>query len=99
MLDLPVIQMVRESDIATMVILCILAIMSLMCWGIIIVKMVFFRKNQHANALFYRKFEKIERFVDLKDLCDTSGTSALKSLTEEVLMEASKFSNFVSITF
>ena len=64
MLDLPVIQMVRESDIATMVILCILAIMSLMCWGIIIVKMVFFRKNQHANALFYRKFEKIERYVD-----------------------------------
>ena len=96
MLDLPVIQMVRDSDVATMVILCVLAVMSLMCWGIIIVKMIFFKKNQHANAVFYRQFEKIERFVDLKDLCDNSGASALKSLTEEVLIEASKFSNFVS---
>ena len=42
MLDLPVIQMVRDSDVATMVILCVLAVMSLMCWGIIIVKMIFF---------------------------------------------------------
>ena len=96
MLDLPVIQMVRDSDVATIIILCILALMSLFCWGIILLKAIFFRKNQHANAQFYRQFEKIERFVDLKELCDSSGVSALKSLTEEVLIEASKFSNFVS---
>ncbi len=96
MLDLPVIQMVRDSDVATMIILCILAFMSLFCWGIIIVKAVFFHKNQKANARFFHTFEKVERFVDLKDLCETSDSSALKSLTEEVLLEASKFSNFVS---
>ena len=96
MLDLPVIQMVRDSDVATIIILCVLALMSLFSWGIIILKWIFFRKNQNANARFYRQFEKVERFVDLKDLCDSSGMSALKSLTEEVLIEASKFSSFVS---
>lgn len=96
MLDLPVIQMVRDSDVATMIILCILALMSLFCWGIIILKFIFFHKNQKANARFFHRFEKVERFVDLKELCDTSDGSALKSLTEEVLLEASKFSNFVS---
>ncbi|MCK9182036.1 MAG: MotA/TolQ/ExbB proton channel family protein [Fibrobacteraceae bacterium] len=96
MLDLPVIQMVRESDLATVVVLCILAVMSIGCWGIIIVKFFFFRKNQKANARYFRKFEKITHFVDLKPLCESSGDSALKRLTEEVLIEASKFSNFVS---
>ena len=86
MLDLPVIQMVRDSDVATIIILCVLALMSLFSWGIIILKWIFFRKNQNANARFYRQFEKVERFVDLKDLCDSSGMSALKSLTEEVLI-------------
>ncbi len=96
MIDLPVVQMLRDSDVATMIILGILVFMSLFCWGIILVKIVFFRKNQRANAIFFHKFEKMERFVDLKELCDSSGDSALKSLTEEVLIEASKFSNFVS---
>ena len=75
MLDLPVIQMVRDSDVATIIILCVLALMSLFSWGIIILKWIFFRKNQNANARFYRQFEKVERFVDLKDLCDSSGMS------------------------
>ena len=33
MLDLPVIQMVRDSDVATIIILCVLALMSLFSWG------------------------------------------------------------------
>ena len=62
--SVPLLQMLSQSDIATIVILAILAVMSLGSWGIIIVKYVV--------------------------------NSALRSLTSEVLKEASKFSNFVS---
>ena len=96
MTELPIIQMLKQSDIATIIILCVLSVMSLGSWGIIIFKWRFLRKNQKANAKFFARFEYVEHFVELKDLCKSSGDSALKRVTEEVLIEASKFSNFVS---
>ena len=46
--------MLTQSDIATIVILGILAVMSLGSWGIIIVKYIVNRKNQRANVVFFR---------------------------------------------
>ena len=94
--SIPLVQMVMQSDIATIVVLCILAVMSLGSWGIIIVKYVVHRKNKHANVVFFRKFSNVTQFVELQSLCETADDSALRRLTEEVLKEASKFSNFVS---
>jgi len=94
--SIPLVQMVMQSDIATIVVLCILAIMSLGSWGIIIVKYFVHRKNKSANVVFFRKFSSVTQFVELQGLCETADESALRSLTEEVLKEASKFSNFVS---
>ncbi len=88
--------MVMQSDIATIVVLCILAIMSLGSWGIIIVKYIVNKKNQRANVIFFRKFSSVQQFVELQTLCESSDESALRRLTDEVLKEASKFSNFVS---
>ena len=95
-MDMPLIQMLRQSDIATIIVLCILAVMSLGSWGIIITKMFFLRKNQKSNARFFNQFIHVEHFVDLKELCKSSADSAFKRVTEEVLIEATKFSNFVS---
>lgn len=96
MQELPVIDMVRQSDVFTVIILAFLGVMSIGSWGIIIVKFFSYQKNQKANAKFYRAFEQIKRFVDLKALCKSSKDSALNRLTEEVLIEASKFSDYVS---
>ncbi|MDO4946934.1 MAG: MotA/TolQ/ExbB proton channel family protein [Fibrobacter sp.] len=94
--SVPLFQMIAQSDIATIVVLCILAVMSLGSWGIILVKYVVNKKNQRANVVFFRKFINVQQFVELQGLCETADESALKSLTSEVLKEASKFSNFVS---
>ena len=58
--------MVLQSDIATIVVLCILAIMSLGSWGIIIVKFFAYRRSKHANAEFFRKFSTVTQFVQLQ---------------------------------
>ncbi len=47
-------------------------------------------------TLLFFKFNQVEHFIELQGLCETSGDSALKRLTSEVLIEAAKFSNFVS---
>ena len=76
--------MLSQSDIATIVILGILAIMSLGSWGIIIVKYIVNRKNQRANVVFFREFINVRQFVELQGLCETADDSALRSLTSEV---------------
>ena len=96
MLSSPVVQMLFQSDPATMVVLAILAVMSFGSWGIIITKFFSYRKNQKSNASFFCRFNQVEQFIELQGLCETSGDSALKRLTSEVLIEAAKFSNFVS---
>jgi len=93
----PVLQMVTQSDVVTMVILGILAFMSLGSWGIIIVKFFKNKSNLRANAAFFNQFCKVKKFTDLQKLCDTSKDSALRSLSAEVLIEASKFKG--SVTF
>jgi len=95
-LSLPIVQMIMKADVATIVIIAILAVMSFGSWGIIIVKLFSYRKNQRANASFFSRFNQVEHFIELQGLCETSGDSALKRLTSEVLIEAAKFSNFVS---
>ena len=92
----PVLQMVTQSDVVTMVILGILAFMSLGSWGIIIVKFFKNKSNLRANALFFRQFCRIKKFSDLQKLCDMSADSALRTLTAEVLIEASKFKGAVT---
>ena len=87
--SIPLVQMVLQSDIATIVVLCILAIMSLGSWGIIIVKFFTYRRSKHANAEFFRKFSTVTQFVQLQGLCETAEDSALRRLTAEVLKEAS----------
>ncbi len=94
--SVPILQMVAQSDIATIVVLCILAIMSFGSWGIMIVKYFEYKKNQRTNAEFFRKFSTVSQFVQLQGLCESADDSALRRLTAEVLKEASKFSNFVS---
>ncbi len=96
MLDIPLIQMTLQSDAATVVILVILGIMSLGTWGIILTKYVSYSRNMKANAAYYVKFAKVEQFVQLKGLVRQAEDSALRRLTEEVLLEAQKFSAFVS---
>ena len=76
----PVLQMVTQSDIVTMVILGILAFMSLGSWGIIIVKFFKHKSNLRANAAFFKEFSRIKRFSDLQKLCDVSKNSALRLL-------------------
>ena len=94
--SVPILQMVAQSEIATIVVLCILAIMSFGSWGIMIVKYFEYKKNQRTNAEFFRKFSTVSQFVQLQGLCESADDSALRRLTAEVLKEASKFSNFVS---
>ena len=48
--NLPILEMVAQSDVMTVVILVILGIMSLGCWGIILVKLLTNGKHQRANA-------------------------------------------------
>ena len=96
MQGIPVFEMVKQSDVVTIVILVILGFMSLGCWGIILFKLLTNGKHQRANAKFFSQFKKAEHFVDLQMLCEHARESALKRLTIEVLQEASKFSNFVS---
>jgi len=92
----PVLQMITQSDIVTMVILGILAFMSLGSWGIIIVK--FFKHKSHlrANAKFFKEFCKLKHFSELQKLCTVSNDSALRLLSVEVLNEVSKFKGKVT---
>ncbi len=53
-LSLPIVQMIMKADVATIVIIAILAVMSFGSWGIIIVKLFSYRKNQRANASFFQ---------------------------------------------
>ncbi len=96
MLDIPIVQMTLQSDMVTVVILAVLACMSLGSWGIVLTKQVSTRRNMSANADFYAKFAKVEQFVQLKTLVRQASDSSLRRLTEEVLLEAQKFSAFVS---
>lgn len=96
MLDIPLVQMTLQSDAATVVILAVLGIMSLGSWGIILTKYLSSHRNMKANADFYIKFAKIDQFVQLKALVRQANDSSLRRLTEEVLLEAQKFSAFVS---
>lgn len=92
----PVLQMIAQSDIVTMVILGILAFMSLGSWGIIIVKFFKNKSNLRANFAFFKDFSKIKRFQDLQKLCDVSKDSALRTLSVELLKESAKFKGKVS---
>lgn len=94
--DMPLIELVKMSDAASVVILTILGCMSIGTWGIILVKSRYYTKNSTLNADFYGRFIRIEQFVQLKAHCRQSVDSPLKKLTEEVLLEAQKFSAFVS---
>lgn len=89
-------EMLKQADAVTVVVLAVLGFMSLGCWGIIIVKLLTAGKHQHANAKFFAAFRKAAHFVELQDICKKAPESALRRLTFEVLEEASKFSNFVS---
>ena len=92
----PVLQMITQSDIVTMVILGILAFMSLGSWGIIIVKFFKHKSNLRANAKFFKEFCKLKHFSELQKLCTVSNDSALRLLSVEVLNEVSKFKGKVT---
>lgn len=74
----------------------ILLVLSLGTWGIIILKSRNYSRNTALNADFFGKFARVDQFVQLKNLCRTASHSPLRQLTEEVLLEAQKFSAFVS---
>ncbi len=92
----PVLQMIAQSDIVTMIILGILAFMSLGSWGIIIVKFFKHKSNLHSNAKFFKDFCKLKHFSELQRLCSVSKDSALRLLSVEVLNEVSKFKGKVN---
>jgi len=96
MQDIPLFELLKLCDTPSMIILAVLGVMSIGTWGIIIVKFRYYGKNSALNADFYTRFIRIEQFVQLKAHCRQSGDSPLKKLTEEVLLEAQKFSAFVS---
>lgn len=96
MSEIPLLELVKMSDMASVIIMTILGVMSIGTWGIIIVKSRYYTKNATLNADFYGRFIRIEQFVQLKAHCRQSVDSPLKKLTEEVLLEAQKFSAFVS---
>ncbi|HSQ42282.1 MAG TPA: MotA/TolQ/ExbB proton channel family protein [Fibrobacteraceae bacterium] len=96
MKNFPLLDLLRMCDTASIVILVILGAMSLGTWGIIIVKFRYYSKNAALNADFFGRFVRIDQFVQLKALCRQAVESPLKQLTDEVLMEAQKFSAFVS---
>ena len=92
----PFFELIKMADSATLIILILLLVMSVGTWGIILIKMRYYRNTTNANAEFYERFVHIEQFVQVKGICRQIGSSPLKQLTEEVLIEAQKFSAFVS---
>jgi len=96
MANVPFFELIRMSDGVSLAVLVILSVMSIGTWGIILIKWKDYHKNTSANADFYARFVTVEQFVQLKGLCRQSIDSPLKKLTEEVLLEAQKFSAFVS---
>jgi len=96
MQDIVIFQLLKTCDTASIILLTVLGAMSIGTWGIIIVKTRYYTKNSTLNADFYGRFVRIEQFVQLKAHCRQSVESPLKKLTEEVLLEAQKFSAFVS---
>ena len=96
MQDFPIYDLLKMCDTPSFIILAVMGFMSIGTWGIIIVKLRYYGKNSALNADFYTRFIRIEQFVQLKTHCRQSGDSPLKKLTEEVLLEAQKFSAFVS---
>lgn len=96
MQDIVLFQLLKSCDPFSIGVLLILGAMSIGTWGIILVKWRYYSKNAALSADFYGRFVHIEQFVQLKAHCRQSGDSPLKKLTEEVLLEAQKFSAFVS---
>ena len=72
----PVLQMITQSDIVTMIILGILAFMSLGSWGIIIVKFFKHKSNLRANAKFFKEFICIN--IDGEDTAQDSRPACCK---------------------
>lgn len=96
MSDNMLMDMIKASDFVSWVVLAVLSLMSLGTWGIILIK---FKRNTKArtqNATFFTRFMKIDQFIQLKALCRQSEEGPLMKLSEEVLLEAQKFSAFVS---
>ena len=96
MQDYALLELLKMCDTMSIIILTILGGMSIGLWGIIIVKTRSYTRNARLNTDFYSRFIRIEQFVQLKVLCRQATDSPLKKLTEEVLLEAQKFSAFVS---
>lgn len=91
-----IIKLIMQSDFVSFVVLGVLLLMSLGTWGIIFIKATRNGKARKLNADFYTRFMRIDQFVQLKALCRQSEEGPLMKLSEEVLMEAQKFSAFVS---
>lgn len=94
--NVAILVLLQKLDVPSMAIMLVLLIMSFGTWGIIFVKYRYYSKFSSLNADFYGRFIRIEQFVQLKAHCRQSVDSPLKKLTEEVLLEAQKFSAFVS---
>ena len=85
----PILQMITQSDIVTMIILGILAFMSLGSWGIIIVKFFKHKSNLRANAKFFKEFCKLKHFSELQKLCTVSMSKFKGKVTYESIQHRS----------
>ena len=94
--ELPLLNIILNSGPAAWTILSILLIMSLVSWGVILTRYLHHKKIRKANAVFYNKFQNINEFVELDNLCKSEKDSPLKFITMEVLSEARKLSRYVS---
>jgi biopolymer transport protein TolQ len=92
------IELLQSSGLVAGLILIVLAILSFLVWGIVVVKYLEYRKLATLNKAVAREFARVENFSELKALVRgaKAQTGPLAALIEEVLKEAGKFSNFVS---
>ncbi|MDR3001872.1 MAG: MotA/TolQ/ExbB proton channel family protein [Fibromonadaceae bacterium] len=85
------------GDPITVVVLLILALFSLLIWGIAITKYFALKNKRLANANFYKAFGRVKHFAEVEQFSAKASECPLKSITDAVLKEAGNLSPFVSV--
>lgn len=84
------------SGLYATVILSILALMSLVVWGVIILKLKYYKALRSQTKRFAKDFSQIQQFHQVSALVQSHSQGPLVEISQSVLEESNQLSRYVS---
>lgn len=84
------------SGLYATIILSILAVMSFVIWGVVILKLKYYKSIRQETKSFAKDFQSITHYHQMQALVDKHSHGPLVELSKSVLSESSQLSRYVS---